>query len=271
MRGSSSWEPANRWGAELPAECHSASEQRRLRYRRRSGDGGSRHDASSLATEFTRGDTSVPMITFGSAGARSARNCSACDSAFDDGTKSHSSAAAAGRITGMRSCTGRDDVVRGCREDRERPLPSAGRRIAPRFVQAGEVQQAAARIVEPDRSPCGLRARPLEEAVGRDDAAPAHEGIAEGRALHRGFGPRVDLLECALRVGRPAVDEAPLRRQELPLLLLRPQDPVLVRRRDVVARAIARGIIRRDDPPSSSASAPKSLVVRVNLPHTKAW
>src|SRR5207302_10078327 len=67
---------------------------------------GARHSASSLATEFARGETLVATSAAVGAGHRSRRSFSAWDCALDDGTKSHSSAAAGSRMTGMRSWMG---------------------------------------------------------------------------------------------------------------------------------------------------------------------
>ncbi len=134
----------------------------------------------------------------------------------------------------------RDDVVGVGGEDGEGARPGLGLRIAPRFVEAGEEQQAPVRRVVPERAARFLRARPLEEAIGRDDAAPRLEGVAERGAGAGGLGLGVDLTRRALHVGRPGVHEPELRGEELALLLLHAQDPVLVRRRDVVARAVER-------------------------------
>src|SRR5262249_7361236 len=130
-----------------------------------------------------------------------------------------------------------NDMVGRGRDDREGPLPVARLRL-PRLVEAGEEDETAIGPVEPDWLAVIFLARPLGKPLRWGDTEPFLENFPEGPPVGNRVRARVDLRRGPLCVFRPAVHQPPFRRSSLPLLAAQAHDPVAVRWRDVVARAI---------------------------------
>src|SRR5665811_2037495 len=85
----------------------------------------------------------------------------------------------------------RHGAVRSAGEDGPRgDLATLG--VLPALVAPGEVYETGLARAQVKRPPFFLRPCPLIEAVGRNEAAPAAHGVAEGRFLKHLLGARID-------------------------------------------------------------------------------
>src|SRR5258708_39200328 len=92
--------------------------------------------------------------------------------------------------------------------------------------------------MEPCRLARGLWPRPFEEAVGRHHASTLLERVAECASSVDRLRARIDCLARHARVFRSALHEAPGSGNHFAVFVLYPDDEMILRRCDVVARPI---------------------------------
>jgi hypothetical protein len=132
----------------------------------------------------------------------------------------------------------------------------AGSRWSALAQKARPREAACRRPVEPQRLTALRAALPLEEAVGGNHAAPAHERLLEGGLERYGFGARIDCRWLA----SPARQQSPKREAQPRLPTLAAQKRVMLGRRHVVAGSVQRrrSLVRADATEAAFSRGPPS-------------